>query len=66
MKHTTPPEKTPPRPRGRPTLRPGVGRNARIEWRTTAERRERAQRMADAAGITLSAWLDRRIDRARE
>ena len=62
---TTTPEKTPPRGRGRPAMPPGAGRNARIEWRTTQERREKAQRLADAAGVTLAAWLDRRIDSAR-
>jgi len=62
---TTTPTKTSLRPRGRPTLPPGAGRVARIEWRTTPKRREKAQRLAEAAGLTLAAWLDQRIDNAK-
>lgn len=65
-KSTTAPEITPPRPRGRPRLAIGEGRQTPITWRTTAERRIKALRLATAAGLTLSAWLDKRIDVARE
>lgn len=51
--------------RGRPALPPGDGRSARVEWRTTQARKARAQQLADAAGMTLAAWLDKRVDAAR-
>lgn len=53
------------KPVGRPPLPPGAGRTARVEWRTTDARKARAQLLADAAGLTLSAWLDGLIERAR-
>lgn len=51
--------------RGRPPLAHGEGRSARVEWRTTQARKARAQRLADAAGLTLAAWLDQLVDAAR-
>jgi hypothetical protein len=48
--------------RGRPYLPPGEGKTARVEWRTTPERKARAQRLADRAGVPLSKWLDRQVD----
>lgn len=51
---------------GRPPLPPGAGRTARVEWRTTDARKARAHQLADAAGLTLSAWLDGLIERARK
>lgn len=53
-------------PIGRPPLPAGAGRTARVEWRTTDARKVRAQQLADAAGLTLSAWLDGLIERARK
>lgn len=52
------------RPPGRPKGS-GEGRDARAEWRTTPERKARAQAMADAAGMTLAAWLDSLVDKAK-
>ena len=60
-----PPPKTAPRPRGRPEMPPELRRAERMHWRTTPQRKARAQALADAAGLTLSAWLDRLVDRAR-
>lgn len=47
---------------GRPPLPDGQGRTARIEWRTTDARKASAQRLAERAGQTLSAWLDALVD----
>ena len=58
---TTPP----PKRRGRPPLPTGAGKIAAINWRTTDARKARAQALADAAGLTLSAWLDLRVDKAK-
>lgn len=57
---------TSPRPRGRPALAPDRARTARIEIRTTQARRAKAERLAAAAGLSLSAWWESAIDRARE
>jgi len=55
------PKRGPGRPAGS-----GEGRVARFEWRTTPDRKAKAERLALAAGLTLAAWLDKRIDLARE
>lgn len=47
-------------------LPPGAGRTARVEWRTTADRKARAQQLAESAGQPLSTWLDTLVDRARK
>jgi hypothetical protein len=47
---------------GRPPLPDGAGKTARVEWRTTDARKARAQELADAAGLSLSAWLDGLVD----
>lgn len=48
--------------RGRPEGS-GEGRTARIEWRTTPDRKARAAVLAKAAGApSVSAWLDGLID----
>ena len=54
-----------PKRRGRPTLQPGRGKQARIELRTSDELAEKAQRLADAAGVSRNAWIERLIERAR-
>jgi hypothetical protein len=51
--------------RGRPPLAPGETKDTPISWRSTAARRDKAQRLADEAGISMAAWLDRLIDRAK-
>lgn len=50
--------------RGRPPLPEGDGKTARVEWRTTAQRKEQAQRLATEAGLSLSQWLDDLVRRA--
>lgn len=45
--------------------RPSEGKSERIEWRTTPERKAKTQRLANAAGQSVSQWLDGRIDAAR-
>lgn len=47
---------------GRPPLPVGEGKTARVEWRTTDARKVRAQELADAAGLSLSMWLDGLVD----
>lgn len=58
----TPPE--PPR-RGRKPLPNGAGKGERIELRTSAELAAKAQRLADAAGISRNAWIERLIEHAK-
>lgn len=53
------------RPRGRPSVPADERRSERIELRTTAALRAKAERLATADGITVSAWLERRIVTAR-
>lgn len=57
----------PPEPKkaGRPTLPPGAGKLARIEIRTTPERKAKAERLAADAGLSLAAWWERQVDKAR-
>lgn len=54
------------KPRGRPRLEPGAGKEARVEIRTTPERKAKAERLAGALGLSLAGWWERAIDRARE
>lgn len=51
---------------GRKPLPAGEGKEARIELRTTAERKAKAERLAQAAGLSLAGWWERAVDRARE
>jgi hypothetical protein len=51
------------KPRGRPALPAGTTRLARIEIRTTAERKARAAVLAQEAGLSLAAWWERAVDR---
>lgn len=53
-------------PLGRPPLPASEARTARIEWRTTEQRKARAAAIAHAQGLSLSAWLDGLVDRARK
>ena len=46
----------------RPPLPDGKAKTGRVEWRTHADRKARAQALAGAAGLSLSAWLDSVVD----
>ena len=50
---------------GRPSLPPGLAKSARIELRTSGDLADKAQRMADAAGISRNAWIEALIERAK-
>ena len=50
---------------GRPSLPPGLAKSARIELRTSGELADKAQRLADAAGISRNAWIEALIERAK-
>ena len=54
-----------PKKAGRPALPPGAGKLARIEIRTTLERKAKAERLAQEAGMSLAAWWERQVDKAR-
>ena len=62
---TTQPAITPPRGPGRPALPIGTAKRTRMELRTTAELAGKAARMAAAAGLSVNAWIERRIMDAR-
>lgn len=55
-----------PKPRGRPPLPPDQRKAERLELRTTAVRLAKLQRLAQSAGVSANAWLEQRIDAARE
>ena len=57
-------EQAAPKRRGRPALPEGDGKTERIEWRTHPERKAAAQALADAAGLTVSRFMDGLIDAA--
>ena len=63
---TTAPVPSPPRPRGRPALAIGEGRQTSINYRTTAMRAAKLKRIAADAGLSVSAWHERQIDCAVE
>ena len=50
---------------GRKKLAEGEGKCAKTLLRTTPELLEKAQRLADAAGISRNAWIEQLIERAR-
>ena len=50
---------------GRKPLPPGAGKPERIELRTTPELLAKAQRLADAAGVSRNAWIESLIARAK-
>jgi hypothetical protein len=54
-----------PKKSGRPALPPGAGKLARIEIRTTPERKAKSARLAQDAGLSLAAWWERHVDKAR-
>jgi predicted HicB family RNase H-like nuclease len=51
---------------GRPPLPPESRKTARIELRTSEALAQKAQRLADTAGISRNAWIEQLIDRTRE
>ncbi len=53
-----------PKRRGRPPLPEGASKQARVELRTTPERKAKAERLAQRDGLSLSTWLERLIDAA--
>jgi predicted HicB family RNase H-like nuclease len=56
------PEKAKP---GRKPLPPGAGKTARVELRVLPADKEAWQAKADAAGLTLQAWIERALGRAK-
>lgn len=50
---------------GRPALRPGAGKTARVELRVTPDTKSAWQGKADAAGLTLQSWIERALGRAK-
>jgi hypothetical protein len=58
---TAPAKKT----RGRPTLPDGAGKVARVDLRVLPADKAAWQAKATAAGLTLQAWIERTLGRAR-
>lgn len=56
------PEKARP---GRPTLPDGEGKTARVELRVRPDTKTAWQAKANTAGLTLQAWIERALGRAR-
>ena len=56
------PEKAKP---GRKPLADGLGKTARIELRVQPAQKAAWQAAADAAGLTLHAWIERALARAK-
>lgn len=56
-------EQAAPKLRGRP---PGRTKTADLRLRTTDQRKAKLARLATAAGVSASAWVEQQIDRARE
>ena len=50
---------------GRPAFPPGAGKTARVELRVTPDTKAAWQAKADAAGLTLQAWIERALGRAK-
>lgn len=50
---------------GRKPLPEGAGKTARIEWRVLPATKAEWQAKADAAGLTLQAWAERALSRAK-
>ena len=58
---TAPAKKT----RGRPALPDGAGKVARVDLRVLPADKAAWQAKATAAGLTLQAWIERALGRAR-
>lgn len=50
---------------GRKPLADGEGKTARVEMRVRPDTKAAWQSKADAAGMTLQAWAERALDRAK-
>ncbi|MBL8351216.1 MAG: hypothetical protein JNL87_13000 [Burkholderiaceae bacterium] len=50
---------------GRKPLPAGEGKTARVEMRVRPDTKAAWQAKADAAGMTLQAWAERALDRAK-
>jgi predicted HicB family RNase H-like nuclease len=50
---------------GRPALPPGKGKTARVEMRVHPDVKAAWKAKADAAGLSLQAWIERALGRAR-
>lgn len=50
---------------GRKPLAKGEGKTARVEMRVRPDTKAAWQAKADAAGMTLQAWAERALDRAK-
>jgi predicted DNA binding CopG/RHH family protein len=53
------------KPRGRPTLPEGAAKVARVDLRAQPADKAAWQAKATAAGLTLQAWIERALGRAR-
>jgi hypothetical protein len=62
---TAPTAETAPKRRGRKRLADGEGKTARVELRVHGATKAAWQSKADAAGLTLQAWIERACERAR-
>jgi hypothetical protein len=51
---------------GRPPLAPGEAKEVRASLRTTPARLAKADRLAEGAGLSRNAWLERLIDLAKK
>lgn len=52
--------------RGRPPVPPEARKDARVELRVHPDTKAAWQAKADAAGISLSAWIERTLDQAEK
>lgn len=59
---TQAPEKAKP---GRKPLAPGDGKTARLQFKTRPDQKAAYLAKAKAAGLTLNAWAERALDRAK-
>jgi len=50
---------------GRPALPEGAGKTARVEMRVAPATKAAWQAKADAAGLTLQAWIEHRCNAKR-
>lgn len=58
-------QSTDPKRPGRKPLPAGEGKTARVELRIKPAKKTEWQAKADAAGMTVQAWAERALDRAK-